>query len=268
MTTTVEIEGYLEQRLELLVGLGLYATKSEAVRDAVRHMLEKTDLTAIVVDMYSTGKVSLGFCTQACELSAEEFLMVLQRRGVRPHLGEESMQELEKKTPLFNDDRRMLVEGYTFSVLFDNLGADVLTRLLPRLSVAEPQLEKMPFEPRRLLLSSLDSSDSSGTLLPVRGFEEASAGSGLSYGEAAALAAAKKNRLLLVADDFYVRSVAEKSGVESASGIALVLWCLGRDLITQEDALVSFEKMFSKGYYLPLSPAELSAHALASKVSQ
>ncbi|MHA1448714.1 MAG: ribbon-helix-helix domain-containing protein [Candidatus Hodarchaeales archaeon] len=33
MTTTVEIKGVLEERLELLVKTGFYASKSEAVRD-------------------------------------------------------------------------------------------------------------------------------------------------------------------------------------------------------------------------------------------
>lgn len=268
VTTTVEIEGYLERRLDLLISLGLYATKSEAVRDAVRHLLEKTDLTSIAVEMYSQGRVSLGFCVEAADLSAPEFLLVLQRRGLRPSLGCENMGELEQQVSKVSSVQRMVVEGYTLSMMFEGFGAQFLHKLAPRLALAQVELEQLPLDLRRLVLSVQTGGEKGFDLVnSPRGAEDFASRNGLSTGEAASVQAASKLKAVLVTDDSHVRLAAEAAGVPCATSVSLAVWAFSRNLVAQDEVVSAFERLYAQGYYLPLSPAELGSRSLAIRVA-
>ena len=59
MPTTVEVGGALEERLGRLLLAGYYRNKSEAVRDAIRHLLGEYDDKELAVILSKQGKVSI-----------------------------------------------------------------------------------------------------------------------------------------------------------------------------------------------------------------
>jgi len=95
MPTTIEIKGDLE-KLAKLVLAGQYATKSEAVRDAVRHLLASIDMLDVAVSLYKRGKISVAAAAHIAGVSLKKMVAVLTERGISPRLGVESKKLLEK----------------------------------------------------------------------------------------------------------------------------------------------------------------------------
>jgi len=96
MPITVEIKGDLEEKLAKLVLAGQYATKSEVVRDAVRHLLASIDMVDVAVSLYKKGKVSEAAAAHIAGVSLKKMMVILAERGISPRLGVESREQLEK----------------------------------------------------------------------------------------------------------------------------------------------------------------------------
>jgi Arc/MetJ-type ribon-helix-helix transcriptional regulator len=96
MTTTVEIKGILEDRLELLVKSGLYASKSEAVRDSIRHLLNELDMKELAFKLYKDGQISTGLALEIAEMNLVSFLEECKQRGIEPKIGIESLDDLKE----------------------------------------------------------------------------------------------------------------------------------------------------------------------------
>jgi Uncharacterised protein family (UPF0175). len=262
MTTTIEIDGYLERKLDLLVGLGLYATKSEAVRDAIRRLLEQTDITKIALDMYLKGMVSLGFCCEIADLSCDEMLALLQRRGLKPKLGVESLGELESEVKAIESADSLLFELLPLAVLGRYLKLDFVSLSEKAFFIAEQQLDEIPFDTRRSVLTLLGGDESRLSVVKgIRGAEEFAAKNGLSIGEASSVLSALKIKALLISDDQRVRDVARISGCAVASSVSFIVYLLSSNKTSEREARFALESEFSLGYSLPLTPTELSALA-------
>jgi len=95
MPTTVEITGDLDEKLERLILAGHYATKSEAVRDAVRHLLAFYDMVDIAVSLYKQGKLSVAAAAYISGVSLRRMMEILAERGVQPAMGVESQEMLK-----------------------------------------------------------------------------------------------------------------------------------------------------------------------------
>jgi len=95
MPTTVEIVGDLEEKLGKLILAGLYATKSEAVRDAVRHLLASYNMVDVAVSLYRQGRVSVAAAAEIGGVSFKRMLDILAERGIQPALGVEDKERLE-----------------------------------------------------------------------------------------------------------------------------------------------------------------------------
>lgn len=96
MPTTVEIKGEIENKLEKLLLAGFYKSKSEAVRDAIRHLLEEYDTRELAVSLYRQGKVSIAKAAEIAGVSFSRMKELLVEAGVNPRLGAESAAELKK----------------------------------------------------------------------------------------------------------------------------------------------------------------------------
>ena len=92
MPTTVEIKGLLEERLNQLVEAGLYASRSEAIRDSIRHLLAQIDLVEVAVRLYKEDKISLGKGAEIAGLSIPVFINECKNRGVNPKRGIENIK--------------------------------------------------------------------------------------------------------------------------------------------------------------------------------
>jgi predicted HTH domain antitoxin len=267
LTTTVEIDGYIEQKLDVLVGLGLYATKSEAVRDAVRHLLESVDILSISVDMYAKSSASLGFCAEVAGISCDELMIVLQRKGVKPHLGVDEMSQLEAEANIAAASEALAFEGFSFKRIADLLGGVIFSGRPWPTYLAQAQLDELDFELRRVVLARLGMAESGFTLITgLKGIEGVAIENNISRGEASAILAAEKTKATLVADDHKLRTAAVNSGVRVVSSPALLVCALGRGLITEAEAHEGLERLFSQGYFMPLSPSELSVKKLSVSI--
>lgn len=94
MPTTVEIKGLIEERISLLVEAGLYASKSEVVRDGVRRLLETQDFLVIALQLYKEGKTSLGKASEIAGLSVNDFVGECLRRRVPIKVGPDDISEV------------------------------------------------------------------------------------------------------------------------------------------------------------------------------
>lgn len=109
LTTVIEISGLLEKQLQLLVDIGLYSSKTEAVRDAVRRLLNSVDIANVAVKIYSQGKISLAYASELAEQPIPEFFIKLLGKGVTPKLislrknVEEVVENIDKKKVLVFD---------------------------------------------------------------------------------------------------------------------------------------------------------------------
>ncbi|OYT60149.1 MAG: hypothetical protein B6U75_02370 [Desulfurococcales archaeon ex4484_217_1] len=86
MTTVIEISGLLEKQLQLLVDIGLYSSKTEAVRDAIRRLLNAVNIADIAVNIYAQGKISLAYASELAEQSIPDFFIKLLGKGIAPKL--------------------------------------------------------------------------------------------------------------------------------------------------------------------------------------
>ncbi|PSO08247.1 hypothetical protein B9Q04_06540 [Candidatus Marsarchaeota G2 archaeon BE_D] len=264
MPTTIEIDGYLEQKLDVLVSTGLYATKTEAVRDAIRRLVQQVDIVTILMNMYRKGKVSLGYCAEASDLSFDETLLVMQKKGYRPRLGVDELGFVEKEVRTLDSADSVVFEGFTLGVLGDCLGDKMFSGKPWRVQITQHQVEHLRLEIRRGVLSKLNN----GVVFVtgIRSVDEFASQNAISKGEAASILAASKSGSPLAADDEKVRLTAERAGVSVVGSVSIVLYLLARDFINEQEALASYERLLGLGYYLPLSPAELSNKKLSERV--
>jgi len=87
LVVTVELSGLLEERVRRLVDLGLYASVSEAIRDAVRRLLEDVNLRDIAVDLYIHKSATFQYSTYIAGDTFESMLDYMLSRGVVPYIG-------------------------------------------------------------------------------------------------------------------------------------------------------------------------------------
>jgi predicted nucleic acid-binding protein/Arc/MetJ-type ribon-helix-helix transcriptional regulator len=258
LTTTIELDGYLERRLDLLVSLGLYSTKSEVVRDAIRHLLDRTEITSITLGMYRKGLASFGFCAEASELSYDEVLSLMQRKGIKPRLGPESLEEVEDEARALALTDNVVFEALPLIILSRVPGLDMLHKLSKKFWVTQQETEVLPFETRRSVLRLMKNPEKALSVITgVRGYEDISVRGSLSLGEASAIAAALKAKGVLVADDQRTRAVAKELGCTTASTPAVLLYLEASRVLGQKDALAVYENLLSLGYALPYQFPEL-----------
>lgn len=264
MPTTIEIDGYLEQKLDVLVSTGLYATKTEAVRDAIRRLVQQIDLVSILIGMYRRGRVSLGYLAEASDLSFDDALMAIQRRGHTPRLGVGELGVVEAEVRRLGSVDTVVVEGFTLGVLVGCLGKQVFSDRPWLVQITQHQMEHLTVDTRRMVVANLNSGVS--FVSGLRSVDEFATQNSVSRGEAASILAASKIGCPLVADDERVRNTAERTGVAVASSVSVILYFLGTGRIDEVRALSAYEKLLGLGYYLPLSPAELSNKKLSEKI--
>ena len=87
MVVSVDISGILEERLRKLVELGIYASVSEAVRDAVRRLMEEIDLMQIGINIYINNNITLEYLCDFTGEPCNKVIGALLENGVLPLLG-------------------------------------------------------------------------------------------------------------------------------------------------------------------------------------
>ena len=103
MPTTIEIKGILEEKLELLVEAGLYSSKTEAIRDSIRHLLEDQDFLSIAINLYKNNKVSTGKAAEIANLTVADFISECQKRRVKLSIGLDAIEDLGNEMQSLNN---------------------------------------------------------------------------------------------------------------------------------------------------------------------
>ncbi|MEM4476262.1 MAG: hypothetical protein QXG07_03135, partial [Desulfurococcaceae archaeon] len=80
----VEISGILEERLRRLVDLGIYSSLSEAVRDAVRRLLDQMDLKNLALKLYTLSEASFQYVVEFADSSFDDMTEYFITRGYTP----------------------------------------------------------------------------------------------------------------------------------------------------------------------------------------
>ncbi|MCE4612748.1 MAG: type II toxin-antitoxin system ParD family antitoxin [Desulfurococcales archaeon] len=113
MVVTIELSGLLEERIRRLVDLGLYASVSEAVRDAIRRLLEDVNLRDIAVDLYLHRGATFQYATYIAGDTFESMLDYMISRGVVPYIGAYSEKDFS-----FLDKGVYLIDPLTLYVVY------------------------------------------------------------------------------------------------------------------------------------------------------
>ena len=134
MVVSVEISGVLEEKLRRLVDLGIYASVSEAVRDAVRRMLSELDLKRVALNLLVNKGCSLHYACEFSDSTCPEFIEYLLLRNITPPLG--YIGNPEKPGP----GERILLDASSLFVVFSTLAYKALEGLSDIVEIYVPSV--------------------------------------------------------------------------------------------------------------------------------
>jgi predicted HTH domain antitoxin len=85
METAINLPAAIEREIEALVRAGYYTSKSEAVKDAFRTLLDTKPALKLTsaIELYKAGEVSLSRAAELAGMSIEDFKRVFTDRGKR-----------------------------------------------------------------------------------------------------------------------------------------------------------------------------------------
>ncbi|AEM39497.1 hypothetical protein Pyrfu_1641 [Pyrolobus fumarii 1A] len=86
MPTCVEVGEYFDEIMDALVESGIYSSKAEVVRDALRRLLETIDMRLVGLRAYQRGS-TLWRALRISGVGFEEFLSFMLASGVAPEIG-------------------------------------------------------------------------------------------------------------------------------------------------------------------------------------
>ncbi|MEB3860876.1 MAG: hypothetical protein GSR84_01475 [Desulfurococcales archaeon] len=234
MVVTVEISGILEEKLRRLVELGVYSSVAEAVRDAVRNMIDKMDLVDIALQLYINKDASFQYISYFASKPYKVMIDIMLSQEILPLLGARTGEELRDPEP-----GTYVIDPFTAFVIYESDIHDILEEktnsggyrfLYPE--AGKPQLEV--YMARRLSRGRRATNIMHIAPIPVptepprhlvTHIEEAL----VSYAEAAGA--------ILLSDDIRTREYARKRGVEAYSTLSLLKDSIARGIVSFERAV-------------------------------
>ena len=230
MTTTIEISGWLEEQLERLVEIGLYSTKSEAVRDAIRRFIETLDMPSIALKLYRMKGISLGLAAEIANKTYEEMITYMITKGIIPELGEPDINTLLKQYKILMDRRlntTFIVDYSTLSLMYHTGLVDYIDKMensefyIPSQLLYSLRLLNI----KRLVLYRSRSSTKIFTVKSLNRKINSSSvkRQGITLYEYEAIMLARELNSILVSEDIRVRRKARDNGVEAISSLAIIL---------------------------------------------
>src|SRR5574341_109737 len=85
METALNLPTTIEKEIEALIRAGYYSSKSDAVKDAFRTLLQTKPALklASAIELYKAGEVSLARAAEIAGMNIEDFKHVLSDRGIK-----------------------------------------------------------------------------------------------------------------------------------------------------------------------------------------
>lgn len=224
MVVSVEISGILEEKLRRLVELGIYASVSEAVRDAVRNMLASLDLKRIAANLYLSRGSSLHYACHFSETPCTAFIDYLLLNGYTPGLG------YLDTPPEIKEDTIYILDPSSTYVIYST----TLSRVIDQLVNLEVRVPNIIWNYYSLLRARAMKINSKLTrTLPVIDVPEKKPPQSLliTTQEYSILKYAEKNDVTIVGDDLYLQRIMKDSGVRFVPSISFAIYAYSGGII-------------------------------------
>jgi len=227
---SVEISGALEELLDALVAAGIYNSKSEAVRDAVRRLGDVYDLRDVAFRAYVEGGVSFVKAMNIARLGFRETASYFLRRGFAPLLGARERDEVFLPADSLGWGE-VVVDLTAFEVYMETrflehlLSYDTVKILVPRQMVS--YVEQLPLRyglAYKRLVSMGDRVES--VSIPVKGRSRS-----FTEAELASIHLARRRGVFLLSCDMRVRELARTMSVKTAPATSLVVSLARRGVV-------------------------------------
>ena len=260
MPTTIEISGWLEEQLERLVEIGLYSTKSEAVRDAIRRFLESIDMSSIALKLYRNRNISLGLAAEIADKTYEEMLTYMVTKGVIPELGEPDINMLLKQYEILMSSQGsnlpFIVDYSALSLMYYTDLIDYLDKLHNSIFYIPSQLiySLRLLDIKRIVLYKAKSNTKIFNIKSLNKRINTSSVKrlGLTIYEYEALQLAKSLNLILLSEDMRIREKAKNDNIKAASTLALILYMRDAGILDKSIITNIIERAKSYPIIVPL----------------
>ncbi len=235
----VEISGLLEEKLRRLVELGIYSSLSEAVRDAIRRLLDQIDLRYIALKLYVSSDASFQYISEFSETTFDEMIEYMIGHGYTPLIGVERISDLT----ILKKERKYVLDPLTLYIIYKTGMHKYLEELVNEgYTFLMPDSVKSWVEvitARRLFhvlgLKGVIEFFSIGSLKTNVGKAK------LTKHEIYAIHYASKCReCIMLTDDMRTRSFARSNNVEAYSSLS-ILYTLKDTIDDLEDVLISLK---------------------------
>jgi len=259
LVVNIEISGPFEERLRRLVELGVYASAAEAVRDALRRLMNELELRKIALSIYTMKGSSLMYF---CEFSEEpcpsaiEFMLVNE---VAPRLGAETREDTEPPP----QGAQLVLDPSAVLVAYSSLGVKAYEALsgVYEFAVPEPlagfervyyaRLARLgvraQFNPHRVQVR-VPRQQPEATITPL---------------EAAIVKYSASTGNYLVVDDGYTREYARRAGARVTTTAALLRAAASQGLLGPGEAVEILFSLKSVPYLVPVwLEEELAGHGV------
>jgi hypothetical protein len=250
MVVTVEITGMLEEILDALVASGLYNNKSEAVRDAIRRLGEKVDLTHLAFKVYSNNReMTFTRALNVSRLGFKETVVYFIRKGYAPELGVLNNEEMKNLPSLQGE----FVLDYTSMEIFLETGfiehipklTGVIEFVVPK--SLEEQVKQLPLRYglayKRLLRLPGFKVVSERVSTSMKGW--------LSESEAEALRIARNRGIPVISCDIRFRNRLRMDNIRSVSGIGFAYMSALKGLVQKSFWPVFISRAAAIPIYVP-----------------
>jgi len=230
VVTTIELSGYIEDLLEALVRAGLYSSKTEAIREAVRRLVESYDLKELSLRAFKNGGISFQLAVDIGGISMDELIWFFLSHDTPPQLGADSDEEVNEGVKALRDKGLVVLDLSSLYVMLELNLFSYLPKLNKRFVVPDKVQERaqallLRFSKMRGLIVVMDGVE---VMRVNKSLAEFSRKNGISLQESHAIYLAKKMNGVLLSDDKRTRQVAKVHGVPAAPSVSLLV--LGRDI--------------------------------------
>jgi predicted nucleic acid-binding protein/Arc/MetJ-type ribon-helix-helix transcriptional regulator len=233
LVTNIEISGFTEEVLEALVKAGIYGSKTEAIRDAIRRLLESYDLKEISLRAYKNGGISFQLAVEISGLSMDELTWYFLSRDTTPLLGSDNASEIVSGEEQLKSRDSITFDLSSLYAVLELNALDLLSQLGKKLSISSKTMERAKALVLRLskakgvayTLSSFDIVNINKSLM------EFSRRNGISLQEAHSIYIAKKLNGILVSDDAKTRQVSRSYGVPAVPTLSLLSYARSQGLV-------------------------------------
>ena len=229
MVVSIDISGVLESKLRRLVELGIYASVSEAVRDAIRKMLSNMDLVKIATNIYLNIGSSLHYACEFAETTCNKFIDYLLLNGVSPGLG------WQQELPCVETDANYILDLSSLYVIFNTLLVRVfdLIENYDRLRIYIPDIILNEYRLAGAIAFRNGISNIPQFELIRIEEEKSDTKLKLTDKELKIINFIIKRDFILVTDDFYIQNILKKENIKTVPSISFLKHAYKNNIIKE-----------------------------------